>query len=104
VNSGKLSVTVGAYTFDQAAFSPAATGRLLGCTRQHVAELERLGRLRVVRLGRKVLIPAAEIERLLSERAEPTREAVPFNGEWWATLQDDEWTDPGELLARLDEP
>lgn len=58
-------VKVGRYEFDQAAYRQSAAAVLLGCTRQHVARMEKSGELRTVRLGRCVLVPAAEIARLL---------------------------------------
>lgn len=49
----------------RAAYGQTEAAQLLGVTRQHLANMERLGQLRVVRLGRRVLIPADEINRLM---------------------------------------
>lgn len=63
-----VSIKVGPYEFDRAAYDQREAGKLLGgVTRQHIAAMERSGELRVVRLGRRVLIPATEIARLLGE-------------------------------------
>ncbi len=62
------AVTVGGWTFDRAAYTQVDTGRILGgVTRQHIANMIEEGELRAIRLGRRVLVPATEIARLLSE-------------------------------------
>lgn len=62
------AVTVGGLTFDRAAYGQEDTGQMLGgVTRQHIANMIEAGELRAIRLGRRVLIPASEIARLLSE-------------------------------------
>lgn len=50
---------------DVLAFSPAEAGRRLGIHRRSVVRAIQRGELRAVRLGRRVLVPRAEIERLL---------------------------------------
>jgi excisionase family DNA binding protein len=65
------SVRVGSYEFDRAAYGQRDAAALLGdVTRQHVAKMVRDGDIRAVRLGRRVLIPATEIARLLGEDGE----------------------------------
>lgn len=49
----------------RAAYSQNETAAMLGVTRQHIARLIAADTIRAVRLGRRVLIPAVEIERLL---------------------------------------
>lgn len=62
------TVIAGGYQFDRAAYGQSEASRLLGgVTRQHLANMEKAGKLRTVRLGRRVLIPATEIARLLGE-------------------------------------
>lgn len=63
---------VGGLVFDRAAYSQSDAARMLGgVTRQHLSNMEKAGELQVVRLGRRVLVPATEIARLLGE-SEPS--------------------------------
>ena len=56
----------GTVEFDRAAYDLTATGEMLGgITRQYVAKMISSGQLRCVRLGRRVLVPADEIARVL---------------------------------------
>lgn len=56
----------GTVEFDRAAYDLAAAGEMLGgITRQYVAKMISTGELRCVRLGRRVLVPATEIARVL---------------------------------------
>jgi excisionase family DNA binding protein len=48
------------------AYSLTETAALLGCTRQHVSNMVHAGEIRVAKLGRRVLVPAAELARVLS--------------------------------------
>lgn len=64
--NGRGSVKIGAYEFDRASYSLAAAAVMLGgVTRHHLARLEKAGELRTIRLGSRVLVPAAEIARIL---------------------------------------
>ena len=58
-------VWVGDMGFTQAAFGLGQTAELLGVTRQHLRLQELEGNLRTVALGRRKLVPADEIARLL---------------------------------------
>lgn len=62
---------------ERRAFSVSEAAAMLGLHRQTVAAAIRRGEIPAVRLGRKVLVPSAVIERLLeptkSSGAEPTR-------------------------------
>lgn len=49
----------------RAAYGQSETAAMIGVTRQTVAAMIAAGDLRAVRVGRRVLIPAAEIVRLL---------------------------------------
>lgn len=54
---------------ERAAYSIAETMQLLGgCSRGHIYNLIKRGELRVVHLGRRVLIPASEIKRLVDAK------------------------------------
>lgn len=65
--AGTGSVTIDGYTFDRAAYSLAAAAVMLGgVTRHHLSRLEKAGELRTIRLGGRVLVPAAEIARLVA--------------------------------------
>jgi excisionase family DNA binding protein len=58
--------TISGIEFNRLAYSQSETAALLGgVTRQHVANLVARGEIRVVRLGRRPVIPATEIARLL---------------------------------------
>ena len=48
-------------------YSPAEVAARLGISRALVYRLIAAGRLRAVKLGARTVIPAAELERLLSE-------------------------------------
>lgn len=60
-------VTVGGMTFHQAAYSRSEAAALLGCDLSTIIRRIDDGTLRSVKLGRRVLVPAAEIARLLGE-------------------------------------
>lgn len=47
------------------AYSMSEAAKALGVTRQFLSNLEKNGQLKVVRLGRRVLIPVLEIDRLM---------------------------------------
>lgn len=47
--------------------STSAAARALGISERHLRGLTERGRLRIVRLGRRVLVPIAEVERLVAE-------------------------------------
>lgn len=49
------------------AYSTAEVALMLGCTRQHVFNMVKAGELRAAKFGHKVLVPAAELARLLGE-------------------------------------
>lgn len=46
--------------------SASQTAEMLGVSKAHVYRLIRSGEIRAVRLGKRVLIPAREIERLIN--------------------------------------
>jgi len=64
-----------AAAFPRLAVSPTEAGELLGVSRDFFDE-HVLPELRVVRRGRKVLVPIAELERWLAESAARMLEAV----------------------------
>ena len=64
----------GSWRFDRAAYNLTEAGQMLGgVTRQHVAAMIRTGELRAVRLGRRVVVPATELQRVLAAPNEPDR-------------------------------
>lgn len=54
---------------ERAAVSMGEAADLLGCTRQHLWNLQQRGGLRSVRLGRRIVIPTSEILRLVGEES-----------------------------------
>jgi excisionase family DNA binding protein len=62
-------------TAGKMAFSPRETALMLGLCLNTVYKLLREGKLRSVRLDRKILIPRTEIERLLSGNQPPSGSA-----------------------------
>ncbi len=57
---------------ERAAYPLNEASELLGgCSRGHLYNLESRGELRLVRIGRRVLVPASEIERLLAAPEKP---------------------------------
>ena len=59
---------------NQLAYSPNEAAGLLSVSKAHVHRLIEAGKLRAVKLGRRLVIPAAELERLLSEQTSGTDE------------------------------
>ncbi len=49
---------------ERAAYPLAEAAALFGITRQHIYTLAKRGEIRLVRLGRRTLVPASEIRRL----------------------------------------
>lgn len=47
-------------------YSPAEAAHTIGCGRTTIYELIKQGRLRVVKIGVRTIIPRTEIERLLA--------------------------------------
>lgn len=66
----KSIVTRAAYPIEE------ARQLLGGCSRGHLYNLAERGELRIVHLGRRALVPASEIERLLAEEPVPGGEAA----------------------------
>lgn len=66
-----MTIRIGTVVIDDStprlAFSLTETAAMLGCTRQHLANMVHAGEIRVAKLGRRVLVPAAELSRLLGE-------------------------------------
>lgn len=60
---------------NQRLFSIPEAARKLGIGRSSTYELIRAGKLRVVHIGRRALIPDAEIERLVAELTASLRRA-----------------------------
>lgn len=57
----------------RAAYSMQEAADLLGVSRSHVYNLAERGQLRLVRIGRRTVVPATEIDRLLAgETLTPT--------------------------------
>lgn len=52
---------------ERIAYSPAEFAAAVGCSRQHIQNLIRDGKLRSVKLGRKRLIPRSVVTDLLEE-------------------------------------
>lgn len=52
---------------DRLVFTVAEAGRLLNLSRPTAYKLAREGRLPVLRLGRRLVIPVAALERMLAE-------------------------------------
>ena len=52
---------------EQATFSLVEAGKILGIGRSTAYDLARQGRLPVLRLGRKLLVPKIALERMLAE-------------------------------------
>ena len=50
---------------ERVAYSPNETARALGLSLNHVYDLLRSGTIPSVRLGKRILIPRAELERML---------------------------------------
>jgi excisionase family DNA binding protein len=48
--------------------TPAEAARLLGISRNLAYEAARRGEIPTIRIGRRILVPIAALERLLSER------------------------------------
>lgn len=59
------TVSFGGVEYSAAAVSQNDAAKMLGLCRQSVAKHIARGELRCVRLGRRVLIPVSEIERIL---------------------------------------
>ena len=56
------------------AYSPNEAARALGLSLNHVYDLIRLGRIPSVRMGKRILIPKAEIDRLMQSANNDTTE------------------------------
>jgi len=55
---------------ERVAYSPNEAARALGLSLNHVYDLIRSGTIPSVRLGKRILIPRAELERMLCARSE----------------------------------
>jgi len=53
-------------TLERQGYSPAEAARTIGCGRTTIYELIKQGRLRVVKIGVRTIIPRTEIDRLLN--------------------------------------
>ncbi|MGE3445912.1 MAG: helix-turn-helix domain-containing protein [Acidimicrobiia bacterium] len=63
----RVAVVDGTLVFDRAAYDQTEAAELIGgVTRQHVAKMIRDGEIRAKRLGRRVVISAAEIARVVN--------------------------------------
>lgn len=71
--TAKPVVTFGGYGFSKAAYPRTDAAAMFGVTGQHLINMEKAGELRTIRLGRRVLIPAAEIARLLGVQSTPAK-------------------------------
>lgn len=65
----------------QLAYSVSEACKALGISRSHLYEQVRRKRLRIVKIGSRTLVPASEIERLLSESREEGQLPGSLKGE-----------------------
>lgn len=55
---------------ERAAYSTREAAELLGCSRGHLYHMANRGLIRLVRLGRRTLVPASEIRRISEQGAD----------------------------------
>jgi len=60
---------------ERVAYSPTEAAQLLGIHRGTIYNLERRGEIRIIRLGRRALIPRSEIDRILTATESSTHAA-----------------------------
>ncbi len=53
-------------SLERRGYSPAEAARIIGCGRTKMYDLIKEGRIRVVKIGTRTIIPKSEIDRLLN--------------------------------------
>lgn len=53
-------------SLERRGYSPAEAARIIGCGRTKMYDLIKEGRIRVVKIGARTIIPKSEIDRLLN--------------------------------------